>query len=189
MLPFKKEGLLVLSVQRRASVHSFAHKHLQVKIAKVDGSRAALHTSRIAAKFKSGMGYSSFFTRGFFGTFRSHLRISRSPDWAVWALQNCNAWNGIFLWLKPKYSPTGCTEKSSRRCNTTIFKCPVTSFTKKPSISIVCLICIKKDSEENMRAFIKAKSAEKDPNVCKKQLNKTRVTEKNQKVTVKATCG
>lgn len=53
----------------------------------------------------------------------------------------------------------------------------------------MCLICIKKDSEENMRAFIKAKSAEKDPNVCKKQLNKTRVTEKNQKVTVKATCG
>lgn len=36
----------------------------------------------------------------------------------------------------------------------------------------MCLICIKKESEENMRAFIKAKSAEKDPNVCKKQLTK-----------------
>lgn len=60
---------------------------------------------------------------------------------------------------------------------------------KKTSISIVCLIYIKKESEENMRAFIKAKSAEKDPNVCKKQLNKTRVTEKKQKVAVKATCG
>lgn len=50
----------------------------------------------------------------------------------------------------------------------------------------MCLIYIKKESEENMRAFIKAKSAEKDPNVCKKQLNNTRVTEKNQKVTVRA---
>lgn len=57
---------------------------------------------------------------------------------------------------------------------------------KKTSISVVCLIYIKKESEENMRAFIKAKSAEKDPNVCKKQSNNTKVTEKNQKVTVKA---